>query len=203
MKVIGKDLTQDFLKRSKLYEHFGYDIIEERDLIVSKVEPIGREILEVGTGKGYFTMALAMRGYSFVTVDISSEEQKFARSNLKALGLNRKVKFVVEDARKIAMDSQSFECIFCINTFHHFANCFDVIGEFARLCKESGKIIISDFNKKGLKIVSDIHKKEGRTHKPFNVPWVEIGKFLKRLGFDVQVLNTKNQKTLIAERGSF
>ncbi|MDD3374334.1 MAG: class I SAM-dependent methyltransferase [Candidatus Omnitrophica bacterium] len=200
MSVATKDLIQDFLKRSKIYERFGYDIIKERDLIISKTEPIGKKILEVGTGKGYFTMALAAQGYHFTSVDISLEEQEFAKDNLKALGLTRKVKFGIEDACNFTFDPKSFDCIFCINTFHHIKSCFDVTSEFVRLCKENGKIVISDFNETGLKVVSDIHKKEGNIHKAFDVPWIEMKRFFNRAGFKVQMISTKNQKTLVATK---
>lgn len=191
---------KSFLERNKTFKHFGYDIDKERDAIISKADPIGEKILEIGTGKGYLTIALAAKGYSLSTLDISQEEQKIAKNNIKYLHLSDKVEFYTGDACSLPFEKKSFHSIFCINTFHHIKDCFDVLSEFLRVCHQKGKIIISDFNDKGLSVVASIHKSEGRTHKAFRVPWREMERFLKRAGFAVEFFETMHQKALIANK---
>ena len=72
-----------YCNRIKLFKSFGYDIDKERDFVIEKAQPIERRILELGTGKGNFAVALAQKGYQITTVDISEEEQKFAKMNIQ------------------------------------------------------------------------------------------------------------------------
>jgi len=65
-----------YTERVNFYRSFGYDLEKERDFILDKSLPISGEILEIGTGKGHFALALAKRGYNFTSIDISAQEQK-------------------------------------------------------------------------------------------------------------------------------
>ena len=75
-----------YLERINFFKSFGYDIEEERNFILDKAQPLYGDILEVGIGKGYFTVTLAKEGYKFTTIDISEEEQQFARLNIRYFG---------------------------------------------------------------------------------------------------------------------
>ena len=48
-----------YLERINLYRSFGYDVEKERRFVLEKSVPLYGNILEVGTGKGYFTVELA------------------------------------------------------------------------------------------------------------------------------------------------
>ena len=52
-----------YLERINFYKKFGYDVGEERKFILEKAYPLYGDILEVGTGKGYFTVELAKEGW--------------------------------------------------------------------------------------------------------------------------------------------
>jgi 2-polyprenyl-3-methyl-5-hydroxy-6-metoxy-1,4-benzoquinol methylase len=66
---------QRYLERKSFYKELGYDIDKERKFIFDKSQPIFGDILEVGTGKGHFALALAKEGYRFTTFDISEEDR--------------------------------------------------------------------------------------------------------------------------------
>ena len=68
-----------YLERKKLYQNHGLNIDKERQFVLDKAEPLFGDILEVGTGKGYFTLILAGEGYKFTSDDVSKEEQGIAR----------------------------------------------------------------------------------------------------------------------------
>lgn len=74
---------QKYLERINLYKKFGCDIEAERKFIVEKSKPFYGRILEIGTGKGYLTLALAREGLRFVSIDPSAEEQDCARMNVE------------------------------------------------------------------------------------------------------------------------
>jgi len=180
-------------------KEFGYDVEQERNFIFEKSKPIWGDILEVGTGKGYFTLELAKAGYSFTSVDISAEEQEFARLNLKYLGLEKQVNFKIDNAENLSFKNKSFDIVFAINVIHHFQNPFKATNEFIRIIKPNGKIILSDFNEEGLKMIDKIHASEGRKHEAGKVALDAISDYLKGKGFNVQEYKSKLEDIIVAE----
>lgn len=187
-----------YLERINFYISFGYNIEEERKFILEKAQPLYGDILEVGTGKGYFTVELAKKGYKFITVDISEEEQKFARLNMKCLGLGELVDFRIENAEDLSFEDKSFDIIFSINTIHHLLNPFKVIDELTRLISSEGKIILSDFTKEGLEIIDRVHASEGRIHEAGKSTLRDIEDYLSQKRFKTERHRTRFQEIIIA-----
>jgi 2-polyprenyl-3-methyl-5-hydroxy-6-metoxy-1,4-benzoquinol methylase len=75
---MGNELIENhqrYLERVALYQQYGYDIDKERSFIIEKSRSLSGNILEAGTGKGYFSLVLAREGFNFTSFDISAEEQ--------------------------------------------------------------------------------------------------------------------------------
>ncbi|RKY32638.1 MAG: hypothetical protein DRP74_02030 [Candidatus Omnitrophota bacterium] len=189
---------QRYLERQNFYKGLGYDIVKERRFIFDKSQPIFGDILEVGTGKGHFALELAKEGYRFTSIDLSEEEQKFAKLNLDYFGLKDRVNFRIENAEHLSFKDRSFDLIFSINTVHHLENPFKVIDELIRIVSFEGKIIIADFTEKGLSLMDKIHKQEGRTHQVGKTGLSDIEKYLTEKGFAVSRDNSEFQQILIA-----
>lgn len=187
-----------YLERINLYKSFGYGIEEERRFILEKAQPIHGNILEVGTGKGYFTLELAKEGYIFTSVDISAEEQAIAKLNLKYFDLEKFVNFKVENAENLNFEAKSFDIIFSINTIHHLKNPYKVLDELIRVLTFEGKIILSDFTKQGLDIMGKIHTAEKRKHEVGKITLADIEVYLRNKGFRVEKTRSKIQEVLIA-----
>jgi len=187
-----------YLERKALYKSFGCDIDKERAFVIEKAQPIFGDILEVGTGKGHFALILAKEGYRFTSVDISEEEQKFAKLNLRYFGLEKFVDFRIEDAEHLSFKDKSFDVIFSINTFHHLINPFTVIDDLIRIVTFEGKIILSDFTKEGLDLMDKIHQSEGRTHEVSKVTLSGIEKYLVGKGFITKKDRSEFQEIVIA-----
>ena len=187
--------------RISLFQEFGYDVAKERDFIIEKSQPIEGELLELGTGKGYFTIALAQKGYHFTTVDISAEEQDFARMNIKFLGLEFQVNFVIDNAERLSFNDASFDTAVAINLIHHLEQPFKVIDELMRVVSRDGKIILSDFSKKGFEIVSQVHGSEGRHHSSGKYNLRDIENYLLNKGYQVEKYNTDCQELIIIYKG--
>ncbi len=179
---------------------FGYDVEQERNFIFEKSKPIWGDILEVGTGKGYFTLELAKAGYSFTSVDISAEEQEFARLNLEYLGLEKQVNFKIDNAENLNFKNKSFDIVFAINVMHHFQNPFKATDEFTRIIKPNGKIILSDFNEEGLRMIDKIRASEGRKHEAGKVTFSEVIDYSEKKGFKVQEYKSKFEDVIVAHR---
>ncbi|MDP8266926.1 MAG: class I SAM-dependent methyltransferase [Candidatus Aceula meridiana] len=198
MANASANAIQEHLKHKVLYDKFGYDVDAERAIVIEKVEPIKGKILEVGSGKGYFAIALAQKGYKFTSIDISSQEQQIAKNNLADFGLSEAVNFQVADAIDMPFSDGIFDIVFCVNSFHHMENQFSVLREIIRACKPKATIVINDFNQEGLRLIDSLHKNEGREHKFFNVCWEAMVYFLHKKNFQTQFSETKHQKMLVA-----
>ena len=186
--------------RIDLFRKFGYDIAKERDLIITESQPINGEIIELGTGKGYFTLALALKGYHFTTVDISQEEQEFARQNIKYYKLDSQVNFVVADAAQTNFPDASFDIAFAINLLHHLKNPLKVIDELFRIVTKQGKIVLGDFSEEGFKIVNQVHMSEGHHHSKGQYNLSDIEKYLKNKNHVMKRFETKCQDLLIIHK---
>lgn len=199
--VLKKEISdnyQIYRQRIDLYKKFGYDIEKERQFIIDAAQPLYGDILEIGTGKGHFALSLAKEGYNFVSIDISDQEQSFARSNLEYFGLSKQVDFRIENAENLSFEDNSFDIIFSVNVFHHLKDPFKVLDELIRVISFEGKIILSDFTKEGLKVIDKVHQAEGRRHSDVPADFKKIGKYLLNKGFRVEAQRNRHQETLIA-----
>lgn len=189
---------REYIKRKEVYKSFGYDIDKERNFIIEKSQPIFGNILEVGTGKGHFALALAKEGYTLTTLDISQEEQESARLNIKQHGLDSYVDFKIETAEAFSFADSSFDIIFLVNTLHHLAKPYKVIDEVVRVVSYEGKIILSDFTEEGFKIIDEIHANEGKIHQANKAKLCDIEKYLIANNFNIKKYKNTYQEILIA-----
>lgn len=190
---------EKYLERVAFYRGFGYDLERERDFILDRSLPISGDILEIGTGKGHFALTLAKRGFKFTTIDISEEEQRVAKLNIKYYGFWDRVDFKIENAEKLNFPDLSFDVIFSVNVFHHLEKTDVVLNEAARLLRYGGKIVLSDFNAKGLKIINECHAREGRVHDYFKHDLGEAVDYFSGKGFEVNEFQSETQRVVIAE----
>jgi len=200
--ILEKEVLENhknYVERVNFYRSFGYDLEKERELILDRSLPVSGQILEIGTGKGHFALALAKRGFSFTSIDISEEEQKVASLNIRYYGLEKHVTFKIEDAQNLNFPSQSFDVIFSVNVFHHLENPDIVLNEMARLIRPAGKIVLSDFNVKGFEIINACHTREGKVHDRSKHDLREAKNYFTDQGFDVDEFQSEVQRTIIAE----
>jgi ubiquinone/menaquinone biosynthesis C-methylase UbiE len=187
-----------YLERVKFYRNFGYDLEKERDFILDKSLPLSGDILEIGTGKGHFALALTKRGFHFTSIDISSQEQEIAKLNLRYFGLEKQADFRIKDASYLDFPDESFNAILSINVFHHLQDPLQVLNEISRLLKPSGKIVLSDFTQKGMDIINRCHTQEGRTHDYLENGLGQAKDFFTHKGFDIKEFKSNVQAVLVA-----
>ena len=197
MENIAVENHKRYCERLELYKKFGYDVEEERDFIIDKAKPVYGEILEIGTGKGHFAIALAKKGYRFTTIDASEGEQKIAQLNIKHLGLEKQVDFKIENAESLSFKNKAFDIIFSINMIHHLTNPLTVINELVRVVSAEGKIILSDFTKEGLELIDKVHASEGRKHGFTQANLYDIDKYFLSKSFKTNKLRNEFQEMLI------
>lgn len=86
----------------------------ERWLPVLAENGIGEEplrILDIGTGPGFFAIALAGLGHEVVAVDYTEAMLEEARANAKAAGLADRIEFLQMDAQHLTFPDDSFDFI--------------------------------------------------------------------------------------------
>ena len=186
-----------YIERLNLYKNQGWDFIEERKKIIKKAKPLLGNVLEIGAGKGYFTIELAKQNFNFISIDSSAEELEYVKLNLKYYELTDKVDFQVMDAEKMKFQDNYFDVIFSVGMLHHLDNPYMFIDEVLRVLKADGKFIISDFSEKGFKIIRENHKKEGKTHPENSFKISDIAKYIDKKVLKVNYLKTDFQDTLI------
>lgn len=169
---------EHYSARKDYYGKFGFDVEAERDFVLKAVEPLNGNILEIATGKGYFTCALLKSGYEVTTLDVSQEDKEFAKALVAYYGMSEKVKFMICNAENLVFGDGSFENVVSVNTVHHLENPLKVLDEILRVVKPGGKIVLADFTDEGLKIVDRIHESEGRNHPSSEIRLDELEKYL-------------------------
>jgi ubiquinone/menaquinone biosynthesis C-methylase UbiE/uncharacterized membrane protein YphA (DoxX/SURF4 family) len=164
-QISPREAYQWFTAREEQFKRFGYDIKSERRWIIEESRPLEGKILEIGTGKGNLTLALAQEGCQLTTVDVSVEEQIFARQIIQYHGLEKKVNFLAQHACRMQFQAGIFNRVFAVNLVHHLSELDRALEEMLRVTAHGGKMIISDFTEKGFEIIDQIHRFEGRRHK--------------------------------------
>jgi len=191
---------EQYLKRKALYQSFGYDIDHERNFVLEQARPIQGKILEAGTGKGHFALALAKAGYSFTTFDISAQEQCFARLSLAHFGFEHLVDFRIENGERTSFADSSFDTIFSVNVLHHLSRPYQVVDEFIRVLSPYGKIVLADFTKKGFEMMEKIHASQGNAHEVGIAALDDVKKYFLEKHFIVNEAQTDYQRVLVAFR---
>lgn len=126
--------------------------LEVRD----KFETIsGGHVLDVGTQTGDFikTLMIVLSNYhSFTGIDISEDDLKKAKENLKDAPVN----FVVMNAEKMTFQDSYFDTVCMSYSLHHLENIDIVLAEMYRVLKPGGYFIIQEMYSDGAQAPAQI-----------------------------------------------
>ena len=189
-----------YLERISMYKSFGYDSEKERNNIIDTIKPSQGTILEIGTGKGYLTVALAKAGFAVESIDLSEEEQSIAKMNLQYSGLENNVQLQICNAEQLPYKRDSFNVVISVNLVHHLLNPFIVMDEIVRVLSEQGKIIISDFSEEGFALVDKVHRNEGKEHEVQSHNMSDILHYFEEKNFNIEDMSSHYQQGFIAHK---
>ncbi len=174
--------------RLKLFKKYGYDIPKARDFILNKGRLIEGSMLEVGTGSSHMAIALAKKGFEITSIDLDKKAQKVAKAKLKAMKLDKLVTLKIMNAERLWYKNNSFDYVVSVNFIHHAKNPVKCLKEMMRVVKK--KLIIADINKRGQRIMENVHQLDGRSHEASKMS-------LKKSGMKVKVYRDTCQTVLI------
>lgn len=102
------------------------------------------EVLEVGTGTGIITYAIADCVKNIIAIDYAPEMIKIAESKLLETQHDH-ISFRVGDANNIDSDDKVFDVVIASNVIHLLPEPNKVLWEMHRVLKEGGKIILPTY----------------------------------------------------------
>ncbi|NEW66969.1 methyltransferase domain-containing protein [Granulicatella sp. zg-84] len=146
----GKDMIQSFWNKHAQ----GYSQLIRSDLQSNKVEKwqhfifdeidntVSLNILDIGTGPGFFPAILTSDTRKVTGIDLSDEMIKVAKENLKKLGIDATI--IKQDCQETDFQEASFDVLICRNLVWTVPNPEKAYREWYRLLKPNGQLLIFD-----------------------------------------------------------
>jgi SAM-dependent methyltransferase len=107
--------------------------------------------LDVGTGTGRHAFKLARRGVAVAAIDQSPEMLAVARHAARAEGLA--IDFQLGSLEGgLSFESGRFDLVICALMLCHFPDLAQAAREFARIAREDGYLLITDFHPDGVAV---------------------------------------------------
>ena len=104
----------------------------------------GLEILDVGTGPGFFACILSEEGHHVTAIDSSEGMLEKARENAERLGVEPK--YLQMNVNRLDFQDQTFDVVVMRNVTWTLEHPEMVYAEFKRVLKEGGLLLIYDAN---------------------------------------------------------
>lgn len=186
------------LRRVALFREYGMDQEELRRRIVDSVDLDNRTVLEIGTGKGYLTVQLALQFNSVVTIDTDDARQRISGLNAAYHGVLDGIEFITADASRLGYPGRAFDAVVSAFTFHHLEDPEAVVGEMARVAAK--QVVIAEFSRKGFDILERIHASEGGSHDSNGGNTGAVRAMLEGAGFNVTLVEEELQLIYTARR---
>ncbi len=103
----------------------------------------GDEVLDVASGPGLVSLAFASHVKQVTGIDVTPRMLERAKQLKHEQGVNN-VEFWQGNVEILPFPAESFDLVVCRFAFHHFPDPARVLGEMARVCRPSGRVVIAD-----------------------------------------------------------
>lgn len=102
------------------------------------------KVLEIGTGTGLISFAIADKVKSILAIDYAPEMIKVANSKLEGSNCDN-IEFMTYSATNIEQKDKSFDVIIASNVFHLLPEPKKALQEIFRLLADNGKVILPTY----------------------------------------------------------
>ena len=135
---------------------FGAIAVDATAVMATLGLPHDADILDVGTGEGYFAIFLAASGYTVLTGEPESDASHYARKNWQEralkMGVREKLRFEPFAAESMPFPQKSFDAVFFFGVLHHVDENLrkDTFREAVRVTKDNGVVVFFEPKKEML-----------------------------------------------------
>lgn len=101
-------------------------------------------IVDLGSGATFFPFAVAQLGARVTAIDADSRAISSLDRAIAKLSTGRGVvTSLLSDARSIALETGSVDCVYCISVLEHIPNFEDVVTEVRRILRPGGLFVLT------------------------------------------------------------
>jgi len=104
-------------------------------------------VVDFGCGPGFYTIPLARIAARTIGIDISAGMLQRLRENCEKNAV--RVELMQSDGRSINLGEDSIDLILLVHVFHEIGQKAEVLSEFSRILKVSGRLAIVERTKSG------------------------------------------------------
>ncbi len=107
------------------------------------------DVLDIGTGPAQIPIKLALRNPSFIIHGIDMSEAMLRKAAVDAVqwGVEMRILLNYGDAKDLPYDPGLFDMVLCNSVLHRVADPIRLIREMARVCKDSGALLLRDLRR--------------------------------------------------------
>ncbi len=117
--------------------------------------PRDTNVLEVGCGAGYMSVALAQKGFRVHAIDPSAAMIELARKHGEESGVSAQLSLHVGDACSLAFADNSFDLIIAIGVIPWLDRPELAMQEMSRVCQPNGYVVLTADNRSRLNVLLD------------------------------------------------
>lgn len=105
------------------------------------IEPVKGKVLDVGSADGVFSKLILdkSKAKELIGIEAVKTSVKWANTHWKKY---KKMKFMVGDAHKLPFAPRTFDALVCLEVLEHVNYPKKVLGEFKRVLKKGGYVIL-------------------------------------------------------------
>ncbi len=132
-----------------VYDLFYDDFADDVEMYLGFARRTGGPILEIGSGTGRVTLALAEAGHTVVGLELSDEMRAIAQEKIEEAGQADRVRLVAGDMRRFKLDQHFGLVIAPINTFLHNLTLDDQLATLNSIKKHlrpGGLLVLDCYN---------------------------------------------------------
>lgn len=110
-----------------------------------RLEPAGRQALDVGCGGGLLAEEFARLGFAVTGVDPSARSLDVARAHASEAGLS--IEYRLGSGEALPLADEAFDVVYCCDVLEHVTDVALVIAESARVLKAGGVYLYDTINR--------------------------------------------------------